>query len=183
MTYDATLAAQDSASTLTTPHARAKSLSINTSEEMNTAAQNPTSRSSHNSSRVPGLHSKPGSESSSASQNSPSIFSRPFSWTVGMSQTDRNVPAKPSTFFSGSYSSADDISSSIRDVWNHSCFRPMGVGGIGNMGNSCYMNSAIQCLAHTPLLPHFFLSQKFRSDLNRGNVLGKFVSLLYVPVV
>lgn len=49
---------------------------------------------------------------------------------------------------------------------------PLGVCGLSNLGNTCYMNSALQCIVHTPLLQHYFLSGRFRRDLNRTNVLG-----------
>ncbi|KAF5336704.1 hypothetical protein D9758_015091 [Tetrapyrgos nigripes] len=47
-----------------------------------------------------------------------------------------------------------------------------GTLGLGNLGNTCFMNSAVQCLAHTPEVAEYFLSGVFEQELNPDNPLG-----------
>ena len=41
-----------------------------------------------------------------------------------------------------------------------------GLRGLDNIGNTCFMNSALQCLSNTPGLTKYFLTKKFQSELN-----------------
>ena len=40
------------------------------------------------------------------------------------------------------------------------------------MGNTCYMNSIIQCLNHTPLLREFILNNLYIDDL-KENIINE----------
>ena len=40
------------------------------------------------------------------------------------------------------------------------------------MGNTCYMNSALQCLSNMTLLRTYFLQMRFRDEINLDNPLG-----------
>src|SRR5271156_4079679 len=40
------------------------------------------------------------------------------------------------------------------------------------IGNTCYMNSALQCLVHCKELTEYFLAQVYKSELNETNPLG-----------
>lgn len=45
-------------------------------------------------------------------------------------------------------------------------------GGLYNLGNTCYMNSALQCLSNTGLLKSYFLESQHYKHLNTENPLG-----------
>lgn len=66
---------------------------------------------------------------------------------------------------SSPYGSLDGIGSS------GSRAGPLGLIGLNNLGNTCFMNSALQCLVHTPRLVEYFLDD-YTKEINRQNPLG-----------
>ncbi|XP_077001360.1 LOW QUALITY PROTEIN: ubiquitin carboxyl-terminal hydrolase 11 [Tamandua tetradactyla] len=47
-----------------------------------------------------------------------------------------------------------------------------GICGLTNLGNTCFMNSALQCLSNVPQLTEYFLNNHYLEELNFCNPLG-----------
>jgi Ubiquitin carboxyl-terminal hydrolase len=91
-------------------------------------------------------------------------------YTSPSSELDNNNTATTATANNNSMHGTNHIST--RGVG----IGPVGLTGLLNLGNTCFMNSSIQCLVHTPEFARYF-REDYHREINWQNPLGMVVSI------
>uniref|UniRef100_A0A3Q3F3R1 Ubiquitin carboxyl-terminal hydrolase n=1 Tax=Labrus bergylta TaxID=56723 RepID=A0A3Q3F3R1_9LABR len=87
--------------------------------------------------------------------------------TASISSTVTNGDSSPGYTLNNSTTSGNSSSYNYRESQSQP-----GLCGLSNLGNTCFMNSALQCLSNASPLTEYFLEDQYEAEINRENPLG-----------
>uniref|UniRef100_A0A1A9WJT6 Ubiquitin carboxyl-terminal hydrolase n=1 Tax=Glossina brevipalpis TaxID=37001 RepID=A0A1A9WJT6_9MUSC len=103
---------------------------------------------------------RPHGEDTDLEKNNENI--KKLSFKPSPPQFDRSI--KPQHYISNNYAEER-----VRDFSPVSGKVSRGLTGLKNLGNTCYMNSIIQCLSNTPQLAEYCLTDRYKKYVSRTN--------------
>ncbi|GAB5371325.1 hypothetical protein AAMO2058_001570100 [Amorphochlora amoebiformis] len=88
-------------------------------------------------------------------------------WVVGDSDRLAKKDSKADKHTSRGYSSSYSYSADVEGVSS-----TRGIVGFRNLGNTCFMNSTLQCMMQTPWLSQYLIENLHVKEINKDNPLG-----------
>eukprot|EP01155_Anaeramoeba_flamelloides_P026782 Anaeramoba_flamelloidesa820266_20.p1 GENE.a820266_20~~a820266_20.p1 ORF type:complete len:180 (+),score=35.62 a820266_20:35-574(+) len=94
-----------------------------------------------------------------------------FMDNFGNHEPEGNIEVQDNTFVNDSDMLGASNDNNTYET-NESKPEQLGLVGLRNLGNTCFMNSGLQCLFNSPLLVKFFLTTDYLDTINYENKIG-----------